>query len=98
MRYTPSGHAVTNFRLAVNGVNGGQASFHDAVAWRRLGEVAAEYLTKGRLVYLGGRLQSRSWTGRDGVQRQSQEIVASELRFLGPRPAAVEGAEKAVAV
>lgn len=85
LRYTANGHAVTRFRLATN--TGGEANFHDIVVWRHQAEIAAQYLTKGRLIYVGGRLKGRDWTGRDGVKRYSLDIIADELRFLSPRPA-----------
>jgi single-strand DNA-binding protein len=90
MRYTSNGTAVANFRVAVN--NGDEPNFFDIVTWRRLAEVTAEYLTKGRLIYIGGHPKGRTWTGRDGLKRYTLEIVASELRFLSPRPHPV-GAE-----
>ena len=97
MRYTSNGTAVANFRVAVN--NGDQPIFHDIVTWRRLAEISAEYLTKGRLVYIGGRPKGRVWTGRDGIKRYTLDIVASEVRFLSPRPrpAGAAAAETAVA-
>lgn len=84
MRYTPNGTAVANFRIAVN--NGSEPNYFDIVAWRRLAEVTGEYLTKGRLIYIGGRPKGRTWTGRDGVKRYTLDIIASEIRFLSPRP------------
>ena len=97
MRYTSNGTAVANFRVAVN--NGDQPIFHDIVTWRRLAEISAEYLTKGRLIYIGGHPKGRTWTGRDGVKRYTLDIVASEVRFLSPRPrpAGAAAAETAVA-
>ena len=92
LRYTPNGVAVTNFRLANNGTY--EVQFHRIAAWRGLAEIAAKYLSKGRLVYVSGRLSSRSWTGRDGFQRWELEIVAEDIQFLsakaaGSPPAAV---------
>jgi single-strand DNA-binding protein len=84
LRYTANGTAVANFRVAVN--NGDEPNFFDIVTWRRQAEVTAEYLTKGRLVYIGGTPKGRTWIGRDGVKRYTLDIVASELRFLSPRP------------
>lgn len=96
MRYTPNGKAVANFRVAVN--NGDEATFHDVVVWRRLAEVCGEFLSKGRLVYVGGSLKGRTWTGRDGAKRYTIDIVASELRFLSPRARRAEdGAQSEVA-
>jgi single-strand DNA-binding protein len=64
-----------------------RTQYYTVTAWRRLAEVSAEYLAKGRLIYIGGRLKGRTWTGRDGVARYELEIVASEIQFLSPKPA-----------
>lgn len=85
LRYTSNGTALTRFRLASNGTEAVQ--FHNIVAWRKLGEIAAEYLGKGRLVYIDGHLKSRSWTADDGTARWALDIVADEIKFLSPRPA-----------
>jgi Single-strand binding protein family len=58
-------------------------------------ETAAEHLSKGRLVYVGGRLHSRSWTGKDGVSRRGLEIIADEIQFLTPKPRTAPVAEAA---
>jgi single-strand DNA-binding protein len=84
LRYTPNGTAVASFRIVNNGTD--ELQFHNIIAWRGLGEIAAEHLSKGRLVYVGGRLHSRSWTGRDGVSRWELEIIADEIQFLTPKP------------
>jgi single-strand DNA-binding protein len=76
---------VTRFRIANSGTD--EVQFHTIVAWRRLAEIAAEHLSKGRLVYVGGRLSSRQWTAEDGVSRYVLEIVADEIQFLSPKPA-----------
>jgi single-strand DNA-binding protein len=86
LRYTPNGTAVASFRIANNGTY--ETQFHDIVAWRGLAEIAAEHLSKGRLVYLSGRLNSRSWTGRDGLERWALQIIADDIQFLTPKPAA----------
>jgi len=90
LRYTPNGRAVTSFRLANNGTY--DVQFHTIVAWRGLAEIAAQYLSKGRLVFVAGRLQGRTWTGQDGTPRYAQEIVASDIQFLTSRPAAAPAA------
>jgi single-strand DNA-binding protein len=90
LRYTPNGIAVTRFRLANNGTDATQ--YYTVIAWRRLAEVAAEHLAKGRLVYIAGRLKGRTWTGKDGVARYELEIVASEIQFLSPKPATMGAA------
>ena len=90
MRYTAEGHCVTKFSLATNRpVRAGadpETDWHQIVCWGRLAEVAGEYLDKGRLVYLAGRLAYRSWEGQDGQTRRATEIVASELILLDRRP------------
>ena len=84
MRYTPNGTAVANFRIAVN--NGDESTFQDVVVWRKLAEISSAYLSKGRLVYVDGSLKGRTWTGRDGQKRYTLDIIASQVRFLSPRP------------
>lgn len=62
------------------------AEFHRVIAWRRLGEIANQYLKKGSLVMIEGRLQTRSWTDQNNNKRYTTEIIAESLQ-LGPRPA-----------
>jgi single-strand DNA-binding protein len=90
MRYTPSGAAVTSFRIAVgrtyttsSGERREETEWFTVNAWNQLAEVVNQYLTKGRQVYVEGRLSSRTWTGQDGQQRFSNEIRANEIVFLG---------------
>ncbi len=87
LRYTQSGIAVTNFTLAVDrpfASQGGEreADFIDIVTWRKLAEVCANHLSKGRLVAVEGRLQIRSYDDQNGVRRKASEIVADNVRFL----------------
>jgi len=90
IRYTPDGTAVANFSIATSDEwtdKGTQerkerTEWHRIVAWRRLGEICGEYLSKGRQVYVEGKLQTRSWE-KDGVTRYTTEIVASDVQFLG---------------
>ena len=87
LRYTQSGIAVTNFTLAVDRPftsQGGdrEADFIDIVTWRKLAEVCANHLSKGRLVAVEGRLQIRSYDDQNGVRRKASEIVADNVRFL----------------
>ena len=92
VRYTPDGTAVTNFSVATSiewkDKNTGEkkelTEWHRVVAFRRLGEICGQYLSKGRQVYVEGRLQTRSWE-QDGVKRYMTEIVANEVQFLGGR-------------
>ena len=93
LRYTPNGTAVASFRIVNNGTD--ELQFHNIIAWRGLAEIAAEHLSKGRLVYVGGRLHSRSWTGKDGVSRWELEIIADEIQFLTPKPSRAPVAEAA---
>ena len=92
-RMTPSGTAVANFRVATNrvfkdkaGNKQEQAEFHAVVAWGRQAEIVREYLKRGRLVLVEGRLQTRSWDGQDGQKRWKTEIISEHIQ-LGPRPA-----------
>jgi single-strand DNA-binding protein len=90
MRYTPSGVAVASMGIAVNRYTKNEqgdyeTDFFDVVAWRRTAEFAQNYLTKGRLVAVDGRLQNRSWVGQDGVKRTKTEIVADDIQGLDRR-------------
>jgi single-strand DNA-binding protein len=111
MRYTPSGAPVTTFSLATNRYGQGPdgekkeyTDYHNIVVWnigkRNLAEICGQYLHKGSLVYLEGRLQTRSWEGQDGQKRKTTEINATEVQFLEPRgqsqPSATEPVEAAV--
>ena len=87
LKYTPSGVAVANFRVAVdrpftNAQGEREADFIDTVAWRQNAEFSANYLGKGRLVCIEGRLQVRSWTTQDGQRRRAMEVVADAVRAL----------------
>lgn len=86
LRYTPSGIPVATFRLAVDRVPNAQGEretdFIPIVAWRQSAEFAANYLTKGRLLAVDGRLQIRSWVAQDGTKRKSAEVVAETLKSL----------------
>lgn len=86
LRYTPSGIAVTTFTIAVNKIPTSQAEreadFIPIVAWRQSAEFAANYLKKGRLVAVDGKLQIRSWVAQDGSRRKTAEVVADNLRSL----------------
>ena len=93
MRYLQSGQAVTTFSVATNrrvGSPDGQyhdeTEWHNVVAWAKLAEQCNEYLTKGRKVYIEGRLQTRSWDGPDGQKRFRTEVVANTMLMLDQRP------------
>jgi single-strand DNA-binding protein len=96
MRYTPSGQPVTSFSIATNrygsGTDGERREFtdyHNIVAWnigrRNLAEIVGQYTKKGSLVYVEGRLQTRSWEGQDGQKRRTTEVVANDVQFLDTR-------------
>ena len=98
MRYTPSGQPVTSFSIATNrytsGADGERREFtdyHNIVAWnigkRTLAQLVADNLRKGSLVYIEGRLQTRSWEGQDGQKRRATEVVANDVEFLESRGA-----------
>ncbi len=90
IRYTADGTAVATFRLATSrrwtnkeGERVEQTEWHRIVAWRRLGEICAQYLSKGKQVYVEGRIQTRSWEDKDGNKRWTTEIIAENLQMLG---------------
>ncbi|HEY4026815.1 MAG TPA: single-stranded DNA-binding protein [Candidatus Dormibacteraeota bacterium] len=96
MRYTPSGQPLTSFGLATNRWTGGGDSerkeftdFHNIVVWnigrRNLAEIVAQYTKKGSLVYVEGRLQTRSWDDQAGQKRYKTEVVATDVQFLDSR-------------
>jgi single-strand DNA-binding protein len=90
LRYTQSGNAVANFTLAVDRPFVNQSGekgtdFIDIVTWRKLAEVVANNLEKGRLVAVEGRLQIRSYEDQNGVRRKAAEIVADQVKFLDYR-------------
>lgn len=90
LRYTPSGTAVCTFGLATNRswtpTDGGErqeeTEFHRIVAWHKLAELCAQLLFKGRKAYLEGRLQTRTWTGQDGQERTTTEVVIDNMIVL----------------
>lgn len=98
LRYTPAGTAVCTFGLATNrqwiteaGEKKEEAEFHRIVAWQKLAELCAQLLTKGRKVYIEGRLQTRRWTGQDGTDRTTIEIVANDMIILDSRLSGGQG-------
>jgi single-strand DNA-binding protein len=92
MRYTANGTAVTTFSVATgrtftdrSGERREETEWFRVVTWDRLAELCSQYLTKGRLVYVEGRMQTRQWEGQDGQKRYTTELVAQEVKFLGGR-------------
>lgn len=84
LKYTPQGTAVATFTLAVNRrFNRDETDFIPIVTWRGLAENCAQYLTKGQQTAIEGRLQLRSYEGKDGVRRNVAEVIADDVRFLG---------------
>ena len=89
LRHTPGGQAVAQFSVATSekwtdkasGEKHEKTEWHNVVAWRKLAEICSEYGTKGRLVYVEGKLQTRSWE-QDGVKRYMTEILANQVLFL----------------
>ncbi len=97
LRYTPQGTGVCTFGLATNrswttdnGDKKDEAEYHKIVAWNKLGELCSQLLSKGRKVYVEGRLATRSWTGQDGVQKTTTEIVIDDMIILDSRKEGVE--------
>lgn len=97
VRNTPSGQSVSSISLATNRVwkdkNGQkqeQTEFHNIVLWGRLAEIAGQYLTKGQEAYFEGRLQTRKFTGKDGLERRTTEVVAENMQ-LGARARGASG-------
>lgn len=91
VRYTAGGAAVANLRIATSeqwrdkqtGERKENTEWHSVVLFGKLGEIAGEYLKKGRTVYIEGRLQTRKWQDKDGNDRYTTEIVASDMQMLG---------------
>ena len=96
LRYTPNGTAVCSFGLATNRSwmpEGGterreETEFHRLVAWNKLAELCSQLITKGRKIYVEGRLQSRNWETPDGEKRNATEIVIEDMMLLDARPGA----------
>ncbi len=93
VRYTPSGAAVCNVTVATSrnwkdktsGEKVEETEWHRVVFYDRLAEIAGEYLKKGRSVYVEGRLKTRKWQDKDGVEKYTTEIVADNMQMLGGR-------------
>jgi single-strand DNA-binding protein len=92
LRYTPTGTAVATFGLATNrswttetGEKKEETEFHKIVAWNKLGELCSQLLSKGRKVYVEGRIAYRKFTNKDGVEKDSTEIVIDDMMVLDSR-------------
>lgn len=92
VRYMPNGEAVCNFSIATtdswkdkSGAKQERTEWHNIVMYRKLAEIAGEYLKKGRPVYVEGRLQTRKWQTKEGQDRYTTEIIADEMQMLGGR-------------
>jgi single-strand DNA-binding protein len=101
LRYTPQGTAVCNMSIATTEKRRDASSeteehtiWFRVTAWGRQAELAAEYLAKGRQVYVEGRLRREEYTDREGVQRVSLEVNASDIQFLGQRAEPAERSEE----
>ena len=100
LRHLPNGDAVCNFSLATTeswkdkeGNKQDKTEWHNIVIFRKLAEIAGEYLKKGRPVYIEGRLQTRKWQDKEGKDRYTTEIVADQMQMLGSREEAKEVAK-----
>jgi len=93
VRYAPSGAAICNVTIATSrnwkdknsGERQEETEWHRVVFYDRLAEIAGEYLKKGKSVYIEGRLKTRKWTDKDGVEKYTTEIIAQEMTMLGGR-------------
>lgn len=90
VRYMPNGEAVCNFSVATsekytdkNGQRQEATEWHNVTMYRKLAEIAGEYLKQGSQVYLEGKIKSRKYQGKDGIERTAYEIIANEMKMLG---------------
>jgi single-strand DNA-binding protein len=106
VRYTPGGQAVANFTIATNeawtdksGQKQERTEWHRIVVWAKQAELCGEYLSKGRQVYVEGRLQTREWTNKEGAKQYTTEVVANQVVFLsgGDRSGQGRGGGRAAA-
>lgn len=101
MRYTQGGTAVANFTMATkerwkdtkSGEFQERTEWHRIVVWGKLAEICGQYLNKGKLVFIEGRLQTRDWEDKEGNKRSTTEIVASEMKMLGAKGGSSEGGQ-----
>ena len=90
IRFMPNGEAVCNFSVATseawndrNGQRQERVEWHNTTMYRRLAEIAGQYLKKGSQVYLEGKIQSRKYEGKDGIERTAYDIIVNEMKMLG---------------
>ena len=102
LRYTPTGAAVCTIGLATNrtwvtesGEKKEESEFHRVVAWNKLAELCSQLLTKGRKIYVEGRLRTNSWQTQDGTQRSTTEIIIEDMIILDSKRPVVPGHEDA---
>jgi single-strand DNA-binding protein len=98
VRYTASGRAVATFTIATSdrwkdqeGNDQERTEWHRIVAWGRLGEICGQYLSKGRQVFIEGRIQTREWADKEGAKRTTVEIIANDMIMLGGGGAVGQG-------
>lgn len=98
VRYTPDGTMVTNFNLATdeqwkdkNGEKVQKTEWHRIVTFGKLAEICGNYLVKGKLIFIEGRIQTRSWDDKEGVKRYTTEIVANDMKMLDSKGQAKPG-------
>ena len=91
-RYMPNGDAITNFSLATdeqwrdrNGERQTRTEWHNVSLYCKLGEIAGQYLRKGSQVFIEGKIQSRKYTGKDGIERTAYDIIGNEMKMLSNR-------------
>ena len=101
VRYMPNGEAVCNFSVATseswkdsNGQKQERTEWHNVTMYRKLAEIAGKYLTKGSQVYLEGKIQSRKYQGKDGIERTAYEIIANEMKMLGGNDSGQQTAQR----
>lgn len=104
VRYMPNGEAVCNFSVATseswkdsNGQKQERSEWHNVTMYRKLAEIAGKYLTKGSQVYLEGKIQSRKYQGKDGIERTAYDIIVNEMKMLGGGGNDVQQAQSAQA-
>lgn len=97
-RYMPNGDAVTNITMATtetwknqNGEKQEKTEWHRVTFYRNLAEIAGEYLKKGKQAYIEGKLETRKWTDKNGIERYTTGIIAEKMKMLGDKPAGQDG-------